>query len=234
MAAAWLTNAPAAVLVNYSLALLLVTVAVLRRSPRVVLLGALAVVLGAALAAFYVFPAAYEEMGKTSRRFFLLVFARRIIFFSPSSTMGITIDSTSWFRSSPSPRSRHWSVAAWLARIRSKVAQQDQSSSCSSDCVVRCRHLAYAAYHFSSLDLSSKAALHTTALAVAAGDKCGLRFDDLHGLAQMAHPNCNLPGYACRRVFCLAAPSGSVVGHLRRYRRDARELRPRGRVRGHR
>ena len=60
VAAAWLTNAPSAVMVNYSLALLVVTVAVVRRDPKPVLYGGAAVVLGAALAAFYLVPAAYE------------------------------------------------------------------------------------------------------------------------------------------------------------------------------
>ena len=61
VAAAWLTNAPAAVMVNYSLALIIVAVAIVRRSPRILLYGAFAVALGAALAAFYILPAAYEE-----------------------------------------------------------------------------------------------------------------------------------------------------------------------------
>jgi len=61
IAAAWLTNAPSAVMVNYSVALLVVVVAITRRSPRVLFYGGVAVVLGAALAAFYIFPAAYEE-----------------------------------------------------------------------------------------------------------------------------------------------------------------------------
>lgn len=61
VAAAWVTNAPAAVMVNYSLALLLVVMAVVQRSPKILLHGALAIVLGAALASFYVVPAAYEE-----------------------------------------------------------------------------------------------------------------------------------------------------------------------------
>jgi hypothetical protein len=61
VAAAWLINAPAAVMVNYSLALLVLIVAMVMRSPRVLLHGAAAVVLGAALAAFYILPAAYEE-----------------------------------------------------------------------------------------------------------------------------------------------------------------------------
>jgi hypothetical protein len=61
VAAAWLTNAPSAVMVNYSLALLVVIVALHRRSWRVLGYGAAAVMLGAALAAFYLFPAAYEE-----------------------------------------------------------------------------------------------------------------------------------------------------------------------------
>ena len=61
VAAAWLTNIPAAVMVNYSLALLIVILAMLRRSPRFLLYGALAVLLGAALAAFFLIPAAYER-----------------------------------------------------------------------------------------------------------------------------------------------------------------------------
>jgi hypothetical protein len=61
LAAVWLTNAPSAVMVNYSLALMAVVVALVRRSPRLLLQGALAVMLGLALAAFYVLPAAYEE-----------------------------------------------------------------------------------------------------------------------------------------------------------------------------
>jgi archaellum component FlaF (FlaF/FlaG flagellin family) len=61
VAAAWLTNIPAAVMVNYSLVLLMLILAVLERSPRVLLRGALAVLLGAALAAFFLIPVAYEQ-----------------------------------------------------------------------------------------------------------------------------------------------------------------------------
>jgi hypothetical protein len=61
LAAAWLTNAPAAVMIHYSLGLLIVVIAWQRRSPRVLLAGAVAVLLGAALAAFYLLPAIYEQ-----------------------------------------------------------------------------------------------------------------------------------------------------------------------------
>ncbi len=61
LAAAWLTNAPAAVMIHYSLALLLVFFAWQRRSPRLLLVGAGAVGLGACLAAFYLLPAIYEQ-----------------------------------------------------------------------------------------------------------------------------------------------------------------------------
>ncbi len=61
LAFAWLTNAPAAVMVHYSLALLLLVIAWQRRSPRILLTGGLAVLLGAALAAFYLLPAIYEQ-----------------------------------------------------------------------------------------------------------------------------------------------------------------------------
>jgi len=61
LAAAWLTNAPAAVMIHYSLALLIVFFAWQRRSPRLLLVGAGAVALGACLAAFYLLPAIYEQ-----------------------------------------------------------------------------------------------------------------------------------------------------------------------------
>jgi 6-pyruvoyl-tetrahydropterin synthase related domain len=61
LAAAWLINAPAAVMIHYSLALLVVVIAWQRRSSRIVLVGVIAVVLGAALAAFYLLPAVYEQ-----------------------------------------------------------------------------------------------------------------------------------------------------------------------------
>ncbi len=54
-------NAPAAVMIHYSLALLLVVVAWQRRSGRILVTGGIAVVLGAALAAFYLLPAIYEQ-----------------------------------------------------------------------------------------------------------------------------------------------------------------------------
>ncbi|HXM22518.1 MAG TPA: 6-pyruvoyl-tetrahydropterin synthase-related protein [Terriglobales bacterium] len=58
---AWLTNIPAAVMVNYSLTLLIAILAILKRSLRVLLCGVLTVLLGAALAAFFLVPAAYEQ-----------------------------------------------------------------------------------------------------------------------------------------------------------------------------
>jgi hypothetical protein len=61
VATAWLTNIPAAVMLNYSLILLTLILAFLKRSPRVLLRGALAVLFGAALAAFFLIPAAYEQ-----------------------------------------------------------------------------------------------------------------------------------------------------------------------------
>jgi hypothetical protein len=61
LAAAWLTNAPAAVMIHYSLALLLVFFAWQRRSARILLVGAGGLALGAGLAAFYLLPAIYEQ-----------------------------------------------------------------------------------------------------------------------------------------------------------------------------
>jgi hypothetical protein len=58
---AWLVNAPAAVMIHYSLGLLMVVIAWQRRSPRVLVVGTAAVLLGAALAAFYLLPAVYEQ-----------------------------------------------------------------------------------------------------------------------------------------------------------------------------
>ena len=61
LAAAWLTNVPAAIMIHYSLALLIVFFAWQQRSPRLLVVGAGAVVLGACVAAFYLLPAIYEQ-----------------------------------------------------------------------------------------------------------------------------------------------------------------------------
>lgn len=61
LAASWLTNAPAAVMIHYSLALLILILTFTRRSSRLPLAGALAVALGACLASFYLLPAVYEQ-----------------------------------------------------------------------------------------------------------------------------------------------------------------------------
>jgi len=61
LAGAWLINAPAAVMIHYSFALLIVVLAWQRRAPRLLLMGAAAVALGACLAAFYLVPAVYEQ-----------------------------------------------------------------------------------------------------------------------------------------------------------------------------
>jgi hypothetical protein len=61
VAAAWLMNAPAAVVSTYTVALLLAVTAFQRRSWRGIPLGAGALLLGFALATFYILPAAYEQ-----------------------------------------------------------------------------------------------------------------------------------------------------------------------------
>jgi len=61
LAAGWLVNVPAAILMQYSFALLVVLVAWLWRSPEFLLKGALAVAMAAALSAFYLVPAAMEQ-----------------------------------------------------------------------------------------------------------------------------------------------------------------------------
>jgi 6-pyruvoyl-tetrahydropterin synthase related domain len=61
LGASWLVNAPAAVMIHYSMAQLVVVLAWQRRSARILLSSSIAVVLGAALAAFYLVPAVYEQ-----------------------------------------------------------------------------------------------------------------------------------------------------------------------------
>lgn len=61
VAAAWLINAPAAVMIHYSLVFLLIVFAWRDRSPRLLLVGAASIALGACLAAFYLLPAIYEQ-----------------------------------------------------------------------------------------------------------------------------------------------------------------------------
>ena len=61
VALGWLTNAPSAVMINYSLLFMLILIAIRRRAPRVLFEGGLAILLGAGLAAFYIVPATYEQ-----------------------------------------------------------------------------------------------------------------------------------------------------------------------------
>lgn len=61
LAASWVVNVPAAVMIHYSFALLVVVIAWQRRSARVLVTGGVAVVLGAGLAAFYLLPVGYEQ-----------------------------------------------------------------------------------------------------------------------------------------------------------------------------
>ena len=60
-ASVWLTNAPAAVIATYSLALIILVGSVVRKSLRPLLLGASAMACGFVLAAFYILPAAWER-----------------------------------------------------------------------------------------------------------------------------------------------------------------------------
>jgi hypothetical protein len=57
----WLANAPAAVLATYSLMLLFFVASIFRRSIEPLLLGGFSMAGGFGLAAFYIFPAAYEQ-----------------------------------------------------------------------------------------------------------------------------------------------------------------------------
>ncbi len=57
----WLSNAPAAVVISYSLALVLLVESLVQKSPRALLRGAVALACGLGLAAFYIVPAAWEQ-----------------------------------------------------------------------------------------------------------------------------------------------------------------------------
>jgi hypothetical protein len=61
VAAVWLTNAPAGVMLMYTLAVLLLVLAIRDRSIRPVICGGVGIALGFGLAAFYIIPAAYEQ-----------------------------------------------------------------------------------------------------------------------------------------------------------------------------
>jgi hypothetical protein len=61
VAVAWLTNIPSAVMVTYSLGLLLVLSAGFQRTPRILAEGIFAILLGFGLASFYLIPVMHEQ-----------------------------------------------------------------------------------------------------------------------------------------------------------------------------
>jgi hypothetical protein len=61
LAAGWLTNIPSAVMMNYSVALLLLAIAIRNRSFAILGYGAASVALGAAMAAVYLVPAWHQQ-----------------------------------------------------------------------------------------------------------------------------------------------------------------------------
>jgi hypothetical protein len=61
IAAAWLTNGPSAVMVNYSVVLLALVVAIAQRQPGMLGKALIAVAIGGFVPAFYLIPAAYEQ-----------------------------------------------------------------------------------------------------------------------------------------------------------------------------
>jgi len=61
VAAAWLTNVPAAIMLTYSVVVLLTITTVFRRNSRVFVYGASALALGMALASFYIVPVVFEK-----------------------------------------------------------------------------------------------------------------------------------------------------------------------------
>ena len=61
VAAVWLMNAPAGVMLMYALTLLLLVIALSKRSVRPILHGATGIAIGIGLTAFYLVPAAYEQ-----------------------------------------------------------------------------------------------------------------------------------------------------------------------------
>lgn len=61
LAAGWLTNVPTAIIMHYALAFLVLWLAFLRRSRAIVAYAAVAAILGAALAAFYIIPVLHQQ-----------------------------------------------------------------------------------------------------------------------------------------------------------------------------
>ncbi len=61
LGASWLVNAPAALMIHYSMALLVMLLAWQRKSTKLLFVAAGAVLLGACMSAFYLLPAVYEQ-----------------------------------------------------------------------------------------------------------------------------------------------------------------------------
>jgi len=131
VAAAWLTNIPAAVMLNYSLALLVIVAALQNRSPRILLWAAVSAFLGAGLSAFFLLPVAIEQKwvqiwqvlapGVHPRDNFLFTFIANadhdrfnllvsLAALAEVILLAAVFYSRRWVRSSPS---LWWKVVAW-------------------------------------------------------------------------------------------------------------------------
>ena len=93
VAAAWLTNLPSAVMITYSMAIVAIIIAILRRSPRILVIAASALIVGLVLAAFYIVPVVFEQKWVEIAEVLSPGSVRRITSFSPSLTIRITIAS---------------------------------------------------------------------------------------------------------------------------------------------
>ena len=96
MAAGWLTNLPSAVMMNYSLGVLSLMMALRRRSYAVLLYAGLAVALGAMLAGFFLLPAYHQKSWVNIGQVLAPGVRPQDGFLLPIPQIPITIDLTCW------------------------------------------------------------------------------------------------------------------------------------------
>jgi hypothetical protein len=192
-------------MVNYSLALLVLVVAIAKRSPAVLLRGVFAIVLGAALAGFYFVPAAYET---------------KWVNIAEVLAPGVRPQDNFLFTMIKDVDHNRFNFLVSLVAAADGVELRHRGSD-----VLR---------HVVGLGVFTQAAICAASVALAIVPECPVCAAGDDGVAALAGACGGLPGHAGNALVRVASGAGSLVGQRRGYQGNVQQPAVQGWIRGHR